>query len=115
MYIRKKLSILLMIIILALSLSVVQAYASDSSEAEVGNSIFELYSIIRAISIPLAVVGVTGCGVQMLTNQSPEGIAKAKRAIIIILVAEAAILLLPTMLQSGKDVIGTGWDPNNPG
>ena len=73
-----------------------------------------IYKLIRNISIPLATVGVAICGVKMFTG-GEDAARRAKKTILIIAGALAALLLLPLAVKAGADLGAKHkWDPRQP-
>ena len=89
------------------------AFADD--EGTVRNSVFSLYKTVRMITLPLAAVGIAGSGIQIAAGDV-QSAAKAKRRILVICMAVAAVWLIPGLLSSGRNLLSSGaWDPQNPG
>lgn len=89
------------------------AYADEETEAR--SAVYDAYKIVQAVSVPLAVIGVAGSAIQSASSDVANA-ARARKRIVIILFALAAVWLIPLCIGMGKGILSAGaWDPANPG
>lgn len=89
------------------------AYADE--EADARSAVYDAYKIVQAVSVPLAVIGIAGSAIQSASADVANA-ARARKRIVIILLALAAVWLIPLCVGMGKGILSMGaWDPENPG
>ena len=87
--------------------------ADTDGGIQAGSAIYDIYIFIRNISPAIAAVGIAGSAFDLLKDSSSA--EKAKKRIIVILMAVAAVWLIPPLLTAGKNLFAAGaWDPSNP-
>lgn len=78
---------------------------------EYSSEVWEIYSIGRVISLPLAAVSVAMGAFKMLGDE--KSMAAGRKQIFITLLAVAALIILPSVVKLGLDIGQTyGWDPS---
>ena len=88
--------------------------AFAEGEAESRSALYSAYLAVRAVAFPLAAVGFAGSAIQLIIGDVNSA-AKAKRRMVVILVATAAVLLIPAVLSSGAGMLSSGaWNPSSP-
>lgn len=90
------------------------AFAATSAEAQFKQGITDLYWHVERISLGAAAIALAGCGLMMVFGNQKEA-ESAKGAIKYILIAVAGIWLLPLIINAGKGLFGSGWDPHSLG
>ena len=89
--------------------------ASADGESEARDALYGTFETVRAIALPLGVVGIAASAIEMAGSDTTAAV-RAKNRIIIILLAEAAIFLIPLILSMGAETVAQGvWDPEHPG
>lgn len=89
------------------------AFADGESEAR--DAMYGTFEVVRTVALPLGAVGIAASAIEMAGSDTTAAI-RAKNRIIIILLAEAAIFLIPLILSMGAETVAQGaWDPERPG
>lgn len=109
---KRKTALLAAMLLLLTQILTAAAYAD--AEQETGRAVASVYDMLKSIVLPLATVGIAGSGIQFLTGDETSA-AKAKKRMIVILCAAAAIWFLPSAAVWGKNLLGGAvWSPENP-
>lgn len=95
---------------------VTPAYAAP--DAGIANSFGPIYSVMFKTVTPLATLALCFAAMRVLTHD-PQNVriyAAAKRAVLVIVVAYAALCMLPLVASLFNDLFKSlAWDPNSPG
>ena len=70
-----------------------------------------LYEILKIVATALAVIGIAGSAIQMITGDSQSAM-KAKRLMIVIGMAVAAMYAIPLAVMAFKNLVPE-WDPSS--
>lgn len=94
----------------------VNSYAA-TSYSNIANSYATLYDVMFKTITPVATLALCFSALRVLTHDSQniKVYAAAKRTVMLIVVAYAAFVLLPSVAGLASDLLsGYAWDPSNP-
>lgn len=122
---RKTRLIQVSIVLFAFLLCISTAFAADNpwvitengttvNLTEMNSKFSAIWQMLCNIGYPLAAVGFAWNAIKMMMMGDEKDGAKAKKAMIYCLVAVAALMLLPTVVDLGISLGRTyGWDPHD--